>query len=124
MWKYDFVSREDFETIMEKVESFIVMLGGKKVSENENFPQRVITHANGDVAETITRTVYKYKDEYYRVDEIHFDEKPFIVIEYASHDDFIHKRMWDADPFPYDLSENELLMEVKYALEIEPYPEA
>ena len=31
--------------------------------------------------------------------------------------------MEDADPFPYDLSEEELMNEVKYTLEIDPYPE-
>jgi len=30
--------------------------------------------------------------------------------------------MEDAAPFPYDLTEDELLKEVKYSLRIEPYP--
>ena len=43
--------------------------------------------------------------------------------EYGTYDELIHNIMEDLDPFPYDLTEAELLKEVKYSLGIEPYPE-
>lgn len=46
----------------------------------------------------------------------------FIVIECGTYDELINDVMEDADPFPYDLTEDELLSEVKYILGIEPYP--
>ena len=49
--------------------------------------------------------------------------KPFIVIECCgTYEELMKNMMDDADPFPYDLSEEELLNEVKYSLGIEPYP--
>lgn len=73
--------------------------------------------------EYVTRPAYEYKGQYYRVDEVCFSSKPFVVIEYGTYDELINNVMEDADPFPYDLTENELLNEVKYSLRIEPYPE-
>ena len=32
MWKYNFVTREEFEKVKDKVEDFIIMLGGKVFS--------------------------------------------------------------------------------------------
>ena len=52
-----------------------------------------------------------------------FPNKPFIVIECGTYDELINNVMDEADPFPYDLTEAELLKEVKYSLGIEPYPE-
>ena len=40
-----------------------------------------------------------------------------------SYDDLIRNVMEEAEPFAYDLTEDALLQEVKYSLEIEPYPE-
>ena len=51
-----------------------------------------------------------------------FPDKPFIVIECGTYDELINNIMDDLDPFPYDLTEAELLKEVKYSLGIEPYP--
>ncbi len=48
--------------------------------------------------------------------------KPFLVIECGTYDGLMKNIMGDADPFPYDLTEDELLNEVKYSLGIEPYP--
>ena len=75
MWEYDFVTREEFEKVKDKVEDFIIMLGGKV----------------------------------------------FSVLEVGNYEELVKNIMEDADPFPYDLTDNELLNEVKYSLGIEPY---
>ena len=68
-----------------------------------------------------TRRVFEFEGEFYRVSEICFN-KPFIVLEVGNYEELVKNIMEDADPFPYDLPDNELLKEVKYSLEIEPYP--
>ena len=65
----------------------------------------------------------KYNELYYRVDEVCFYKKPFIVIQCGTFNELMNNIMEDMDPFPYDLSDAELLNEVKYSLGIEPYPE-
>ncbi len=124
MWIYECVTREEFESIKDKVEKFIVMLGGNEVSVDLPYEQRTRSYSGNDIVENIsTRSAYEYMGQYYRVDEVCFSGKPFIVIECGTYDELINNGMEDADPFPYDLTEDELLKEVKYTLRIEPYPE-
>lgn len=42
MWEYDFVTREEFEKVKDKVEDFIIMLGGKVFSVELLRNQRII----------------------------------------------------------------------------------
>ena len=69
-----------------------------------------------------TRPTFEYEGQYYRVDEVCFSDRPFIVIECGTYDELMKNIMEDADPFPFDLSDDELLNEVKCSLGIEPYP--
>ena len=110
MWNYTCVTRQQFETIKDKVESFIVLLGGKKVE--------VALPPNN----TTVQPSFEYNQQYYRVGQVRFPDKPFLVIECGRYDELINNIMEDIEPFPYDLSDDELLNEVKYALGIEPYP--
>ena len=124
MWIYEKVTREEFESIKNVVEKCIVLLGGKKVSLELPYEQRTCSYIGKDFIENIsTRPAFEYNGTYYRVDEVCFPSKPFIVIEFGTYDELINNVMDDADPFPYDLTEEELLKEVKYSLGIEPYPE-
>ena len=124
MWKYDFITRQEFEKRKDKVEDIIVMLGGKKISDDLPYMPKTTSYSGDEVIENIsTRTVFEYNGEYYRVDEICFSNKPFIVIECCgTYEELMKNMMDDADPFPYDLSDEELLNEVKDSLGIEPYP--
>ena len=124
MWIYESVTRQEFEAIKDIVEEYIAMLGGNKVSIELPYEQRTRSYIGNDFVENIsTRPAFEYRGEYYRVDEVCFPGKPFIVIECGTYDELINNVMDDADPFPYDLTEDELLKEVKYSLGIEPYPE-
>ncbi len=124
MWKYDFVTRKEFESVKDKIEEFIVMLGGKRVSVELPYVQNTVTCTeNGFENKKLLRPAFEYNGEYYRVDGICFDDKPYIVIECGTYQELMMNCMDDADPFPYDLTDEDLLNEVKYSLEIEPYPE-
>ena len=124
MWIYESITRQEFESIKDIVEKYIVMLGGNKVSIQLPYEQRTRSYIGNDFVENIsTRPVFEYMGGYYRVDEVCFPGKPFIVIECGTYDELINNTMDEADPFPYDLTEEELMKEVKCSLGIEPYPD-
>lgn len=104
MWIYKDISRSEFERRKDFVERVMRDLGCEPIQISEH-------------------TVYRFKDEFYRVDEVLFPEKPFIVLEYADTEDKVMKNiMEDCEPFPYDLSDDEITNEVRYSLGIEQYP--
>ena len=124
MWIYEAVTREAFEAVKDLVEKYIVQLGGKQADVKLPYEQKTCCYVGDKRIENIsTRPVFAYGGKYYRVDEVCFAQKPFVVIEVGSYDDLIRNVMEDAEPFAYDLTEDALLQEVKYSLEIEPYPE-
>lgn len=123
MWIYEGVTRQEFESIKDIVEKYIEMLGGNKVSIELPYAKKTYSNIGNGFAENISaRLVFEYRGEYYRVSEVYFPEKPFIVIEAGTLDELINNVMEDVEPFPYDLTEDELLQEVKYSLGIDPYP--
>ena len=110
MWKYTDITRDEFEKIKDHIEEIMV--------------------AHGATVQDITdasvwgshRKAYKYKDLYYRIDEVCFPKKPFIVAEVGTYDELMKNVMEDADPFPWDLSEEEMEDEVSFFLCEKPYP--
>ncbi|MBP3384715.1 MAG: hypothetical protein J6M22_04525, partial [Firmicutes bacterium] len=112
-----------FEIIKDKIEKFIIMLGGNEVIFELPYEQRSTSYSGNNVVENISsRSAFEYNGQYYRVDEVCFSGKPFVVIECGTYEDLMNNTMEDIEPFPYDLTEDELLKEVKYSLDIEPYP--
>ena len=84
------------------------------------YEQCTVTCSGNDaVKNSSVRPTFEYNGQYYRVDEVCFSDKPFIVIEYGTYDELMNNAMEDAEPFPYNLTEEELLNEVKYSLGIE-----
>ncbi len=123
MWEYTCVTRQAFETIKDKIEEFIVLLGGNKVEVDLPYEQKTTSIAkNNTVVHISKRPIFEYSQQYYRVGEVCFPDKPFIVIECGTYDELMKNIMEDVEPFPYDLTNDELLKEVKYSLGIEPYP--
>lgn len=120
MWKYNCVTRQEFEAIKDKIEKYIVMLGGNMAAVNLPYEQRTVSCSGNDAVENISiRPAFEYNGYYYRVDEVCFSDKPFIAIEYGTYNELMNNAMEDAEPFPYDLPEEELLNEVKYSLGME-----
>lgn len=125
MWIYKFVSRENFEKRKDFVDTILRKSGCTTANIKLPYEQNTTMHT-ADFTETFIskRPLYQYKTCYLRIDEVLFPKKPFIVLEFADTIEEVQNNiMEDADPFPYDLSDDEIVQEVKYSLKIEPYPQ-
>lgn len=123
MWLYKNITREEFEKRKSYVEQIICELGGEKADIEIPYKQKTTTIID-DYSETHNsiRPIFKFENEYFRVDEVLFENKPFIVLECGTFEELMNNTMEDAEPFPFDLSDVDILKEVKYSLGIEPYP--
>ncbi|MDL2323782.1 hypothetical protein LJC61_01345 [Ruminococcaceae bacterium OttesenSCG-928-A16] len=113
MWPYDKVTRIEFEERKDFVEAVFKQLGAKET--NFGRPSHITSIIENNKEEfTSNRIVFEYQGCYYRVCEVLFAEKPFIVIEFANRlDDVKNNCMEDLDPFPYDLAEDCVVEEIK-----------
>ena len=124
MWFYTDVTREEFEKVKDRIQDIMIEFGAHASDITLPYQQKTTSISeNGTDTVISNRPVYCFRNEYYRVDEVLYPEKPFIVIEFGLEEDVLHDTMEDSEPFPYDLSDDELVNEVKYSLEIEPYPQ-
>ena len=114
MWKYgNNPSREYVDQRLRFVEQLFESYGAVPLDINQANRNRL-----GQ------RITYLYNNEYFRVDCICFGEKPFIVIEWTDDSsDAAAGSMEDVKPFPYDFPDWIIEKEVRFACEIEPYPE-
>lgn len=105
---------------MDRVEALLLRLGAEPTRLGS--PHPVAAYGPGVAERRISsRTVYRYRGWFYRVDEVLFPEKPFLVLECAGRQELVQSNtMEDADPFPYDMREEELLVELRETLEKEP----
>lgn len=88
------------------------------------YEQKMYTYGAGTEEIYISKQpIYKFKNGYYRIDEDLLTEKPFIVLEFAETEEEVKRNtMEDCDPFPCDLSDEEIVKEIRYSLGLEPYP--
>lgn len=123
MWKYKNVTRKEFERVKDRVEELLTECGAEKTDIVLPYERKTAGCSDDNAIEQISlRRPYKYGNLYYRIDEIRFPEKPFIVFECGSYDELIHCIMEDTDPFTYDLSDEELRLEIQVALGLRTYP--
>ena len=118
MWPYKIHSEEAYYKAIEFVENYAVSLRAEFIGTRE----QTFTTISGDmtIKETLEMKVFKFGDEYFWVEHHYLPECPFIVFSFGSSmDDIVD----DADPFPYNLEEDELMAEVRYSLGLEDYPE-
>lgn len=125
MWNYKSVSREEFEKRKDLVEQIMRELGCEAVNFELQYEQKTTTYGAGFEETWFSqRPLYKFQNGFFRIDEVLFPEKPFIVLEYADTEVGVKTNtMEDCDPFPYSLSDEDMRKEVKYSLGIEPYPQ-
>lgn len=115
MWPYKGVSRKQFEERKDFAEHVLLALGAEKIDIELPYINTTTTIGK-DYKDTAPdgRSVYQYKDRYYRIDEVLFPVKPFLVFEIATDIEIVYKNgMEDNDPFPYDLTDEEIWEEMK-----------
>lgn len=54
MWRYEYVTRQEFESIKDKLEKFIVMLGGKEIPVDLLYEQNTRSYSGSDIVENIS----------------------------------------------------------------------
>lgn len=125
MWFYKNVSRADFKERKDYVEQVMRELGCEVVELELSYENKLTSYVNEYTEVLISeRPIYKFTNGFYRIDEVLFPEKPFIVLEYADTIEEVKKNiMEDLEPFPYDLPDEEMRKEIEYSLGIEPYPQ-
>lgn len=63
------------------------------------------------------KRIWKRGKDYIRVDKMFFSRGPFIVLEFSDRPEGPYE---DADPFPYDLPDDELEAEIRFDLGLDP----
>ena len=124
MWNYTDITREEFERIKDHIEEIMVAHGAVVQDIELPYTQKTTTFQKDSdaIVWESSRKAYKFEDLYYRIDEVCFLGKPFIVAEIGTYDELMKNTMEDADPFPWDLFEEEMENEVSYFLGEKPYP--
>lgn len=113
MWIYENIKKEDFLTKMRLAETIIeesgAFLSGEQQERNSHIKGNGITIDSRNT----TKKIWNYKNQFICVDELFFREKPFIVLEFSDRPEGPYE---DANPFPYVLSEEKMIQEIKTAL--------
>lgn len=124
MWNYRSVSRREFEKRKAFVAQSMLKLGCEAVEIALPYKQKTISCGKSEETWISKQPIYKFKSGFYRIDEVLFPEKPFIVLEYSDTLEEVKMNiMEDLEPFPYDLSDEKIRKEIEYSLGIEPYPQ-
>lgn len=67
--------------------------------------------------EGVEKRLWKRGEDYIRVDKMFFSRGPFIVLEFSDRPEGPYE---DADPFPYDLPDDEFETEIRFDLGLDP----
>lgn len=113
MYSIDHINVE-YNKSLEFVLSYTESLGAEYVCTGT---EQFTTVSGGEtIREKLKLKIYRFGDEYFRIERMYFKGKPFMVFFFS---DSVEGPYEDADPFPVDLSEEELKEEVRLALRIE-----
>ena len=114
MSSYDDRINEEYNKTVDFLLAYAESLGAEYVcSRTERF---ATTSKGTTICEEPEMNIYKFGDEYFRIEKLSLPDKPWMVFSFS---DSVEGPYEDADPFPYDLSEEELKEEVRFALRIE-----
>ena len=113
-WPYVSHDKELFLSKIILAESYLQKFGAKYIGKMNEIG-RWFSQDGFYAIEHMEKNVWKFKEEYVRVDRVYFTEKPFIVLEFSKKKEGSYK---DADPFPYDMSELDFEQEIMFSLGI------
>lgn len=114
-WPYSSHDRQVFMSKFNLAENYMQKYGAKYIGKVTEFSSWIVK--DGSYAtERKEKNIWKYKEKYIKVDAVYFPIKPFIVLEFSDRQEGPYE---DADPFPYDISDEDLEREIKNSLCIE-----
>lgn len=113
-WPYSFVVKEEFDKKLKYVEELLQKYGAEYIGESHRIGTCIFNDGS-KVYENIEKRIWKRENEFIRVDWVYFSEKPFLVLEFSDKQEGPYE---DADPFPYDLSNEKLEQEIRDSLGI------
>lgn len=118
MWPYEDHDEAEYNRVIKFVEEYAISLGARLVGSKE---ETFTTYA-GDkcIREIREMNIYQFGVEYFGIEHHFTSDCPFIVLSFGDSIDMVGSD--DAEPFPYDLAEEELKAEVRYSLGLEEYP--
>lgn len=113
-WPYRSHDKEIFLSKIILVESYLQKYGAEYI-DKVNEVGTWMFQDGSYVIEHTEKNIWKFKEEYVRIDRMYFLEKPFIVLEFSKKKEGPYE---DADPFPYDISDVDFEQEIKFSLGI------
>lgn len=118
-WPYENIDCAEFEAAIKLAEHIIQNLGAVYIEEHTD-NEIWMTSKVQQISEQMKKKVFKFRNEYVRVDKVYFSEEPYIVLEFGNK---VSGPYEDADPFPFNIERNAFEREIRCSMGIDPYPE-
>ena len=113
-WPYLDIDISEFENRIHIAEKLLVKNGATYVNNNTELKRCILQDGSCYTYED-TQKVFKYMEEFIRIDKLFFPNIPWIVLEFSKDMDGPYE---DADPFPYNLEIKEFENEIRYSMGI------
>ena len=113
-WPYRSHDKKIFLSKIILAERYLQKYGAEYIGKVNEFGRWMLQDGSYAI-EHLEKNIWKFKEEYVRVDRVYFSEKPFIVLEFSKRKEGHYE---DADPFPYDMSDADFEQEIKFSLGI------
>ena len=113
-WPYLDIDISEFENRIHIAEKLLVKNGANYVDDHTELKHCILQDGSCYTYEN-TQKVFKYMEEFIRIDKVFFPNIPWIVLEFSKDMDGPYE---DADPFPYNLEIKEFENEIRYSMGI------
>lgn len=113
-WPYSDIDISDFENRIHIAEDLLVKNGATYVNDHTELKRWMCPDGSYDIYEDVQK-VFRYMEEFIRIDKVFFSNIPCIVLEFSKNIDGPYE---DADPFPYNLEMKAFEDEIRYSMGI------
>ena len=113
-WPYRSHDKKIFLSKIKLAESYLQKYGAEYIGTVNELGRWMLQDGSYGI-EHMEKNIWKFKEEYVRVDRVYFSEKPFIVLEFSDKKEGPYE---DADPFPYNMPDADFEQEIRLSLNI------
>lgn len=111
-WPYTDMEPEDLETALVLAAQIIQKLGAEYIGDSRSHETWLMGDGQS-VSDMITQKVFRFHQEFVRIDRVYLPDCPCIVLEFSDQYDGPYE---DADPFPFHLGEKEFEQKIRYSM--------